>query len=423
MNRDEPFPPSSRPTRGVGLRIGRTFAILAATGTVAVVAGFVVHPTNWLFVILLGAGTFLLVTALAAAWRDWQFAFVIAIGAAMVVAALATQGPTWLVELVLAVGALLSLAAVASRWPDRLFASITATGALLVLVALALLVVVLFSAAWMSIQHFGVRFLTNPIWQEPTSRVPGNVYGIVPMATGTLITSALALLFAVPLSLGTAIFLTQQAPRWLREPVSQLVELLAAIPSVIYGFWGLIVLVPLMRTVIEPLIYNYLYWTGLFQGPITGLDFLTASIVLAVMVIPTITAISREAISAVPTHQKEAALSLGATDWEVTRNAVLPYARAGVFAGVVLGLGRALGETMAVLLLLGNTNQIPHSFFAQGQTIASLLGNQFFEASGPLEHAALVEAGLILLVITLAVNVGARLVFGRLQRGVGVGRE
>lgn len=300
-----------------------------------------------------------------------------------------------------------------------MFAFLTGAGAALVISLLAAFVVVLFFGARRTIDLFGLRFLTINGWHP----APVNVYGVLPFVAGTLLTSAIALFIAIPLSLGASIFLTQQAPRKLRGPVGQLIELLAAIPSIIYGFWGLIVLVPIMRYYIEPTLANWLYWTGWFNGTPTGLDVLTASVILAIMVIPTITAISRDSISSVPIHQKEAALSLGATQWEVTRNAVLPYARGGIFAGVILGLGRALGETMAVTLVIGNTNAVPTSLFSSGQTIASLLANQFAESSGPLETSALIEAGLILLLITLSINVGARFVLARFQRGRGVGRE
>jgi len=312
-----------------------------------------------------------------------------------------------------------------SKWADRAFAALTGTGATLLFALLALFVIVLVIGAGPSIRQFGLHYLTNTVWIPASSNpnIPGNIYGIVPFAVGTLLTSALALLIAIPLSLGAAIFLTQQAPRQLRRAVGQLIELLAAIPSIIYGFWGLIVLVPIMRYDIEPGLYSWLWWTGWFNSSPTGLDVLTASVVLAVMVIPTITAISRDSIAAVPIHQKEAALSLGATNWEVTRNAVLPYARGGVFAAVILGLGRALGETMAVTLVIGNRNVVPNSLLSQGQTIASLLANQFAESSGGLELSALFEAGLFLLLITLAINVCARVVLARFQRGGGAGKE
>jgi len=313
----------------------------------------------------------------------------------------------------------------APKWGDFAFIVLTGLGAGLVLALLAAFVIVLYIGARSTIDLFGFSFLTNQVWipasENPT--IPGNIYGVVPFAVGTLLTSAIALLIAIPLSLGAAIFLTQQAPLKLRGPVGQLIELLAAIPSIIYGFWGLIVLVPIMRYDVEPALVTWLGWTGWFDGSPTGLDVLTASVILAVMVIPTITAISRDSIAAVPVSQREAALSLGATDWEVTRRAILPYARGGVFAGIILGLGRALGETMAVTLVIGGRNAVPTSLLSQGQTIASLLANQFAEASGPLELSALIEAGLILLVITLIINVGARVALYRFQRGQGVGQE
>jgi phosphate transport system permease protein len=295
---------------------------------------------------------------------------------------------------------------------------LTGLGAAGIISLLVALVVLLFNGSKTTIQLLGFTFLYTQIWNPA-----GNVYGVVPFAIGTLLTSGIALLIAIPLSLGAAIFLTQQAPLWLRAPVGQLIELLAAIPSIIYGFWGLIVLVPIMRYDIDPILARYLGWTGFFGGTPIGLDVLTASVVLSIMAIPTITAISRDSIAAVPLSQKEAAISLGATDWEVTSKAVVPYARSGIVAGIVLGLGRALGETMAVTLVIGNKNAIPTSLFSQGQTITSLLANDFFEAVSPRETSALIEAALVLLVITLSINIAGRLVLARFQAGRGVGAE
>jgi phosphate transport system permease protein len=305
-----------------------------------------------------------------------------------------------------------------SKWGDRIFAALTGVAAALVIGIFIAYVVALYYGARTSIDLFGFRFLTTQVWDDTHG-----IYGVVPFAAGTLLTSAVALVIAVPLSLAAAVFLTQQAPQWLRAPVGQLIELLAAIPSIIFGLWGLIVLVPIMRYDVDPFLQSALGWTGWFNGSPTGLDVLTASVVLAVMIIPTITSISRDTVAAVPISQKEAALSIGATDWEVTRHAVLPYARAGIFAGIVLGLGRALGETMAVTLVIGNTNAIPTSLFSPGQTISTLLANQFFEAVNSTERAALIEAGLVLLVITLLVNVVARGILSRFQQGRGVGLE
>jgi phosphate transport system permease protein len=304
-----------------------------------------------------------------------------------------------------------------SRWGDRIFLILTAAAAAGIIVVLVALVVVLWYSARTTIDLYGFKFLYTTTW-NPTATPP--VYGVVPFMVGTLLTSAIALFIAIPLGLGAALFLTQQAPAWLRAPVGQVIELLAAIPSIVYGFWGLIILVPIMRYDIEPVLHTYLGWTGWFGGNPIGLDVLTASIVLSIMAIPTITAISRDSIAAVPLAQKEAALSLGATDWEVTRNAVLPYAKSGIVAGIVLGLGRALGETMAVLLVIGNAPYIPTSLFSQGQTIASLIANDFFEIGGPNELSAILEAGLVLLLITLVINIGARTVLARFQAGQGV---
>ncbi|MGA8664073.1 MAG: phosphate ABC transporter permease subunit PstC [Thermoplasmata archaeon] len=298
---------------------------------------------------------------------------------------------------------------------NRVYAVITGLGAAGVVGLAVVLVVVLYFGAKPTIDLFGFRYLTTRVWAP----APVNNYGIVPFVVGTLVTSTIALLISVPLSLGAAIFLTQHSPTWLRAPVGQVIELLAAIPSIVFGFWGLIVLVPIMRYDIEPQLKVYLGWTGLFAGTPIGLDVLTASVVLSIMTVPTITAISRDSIAAVPISQKEAAISLGATDWEVTRRAVIPYARVGIVAGVILGLGRALGETMAVTLVIGNDNIVPKSLIGQGQTISSLIANQFTEASGPLELSALIEAGLVLLALTLVINIGARVILSRFQVGQG----
>lgn len=307
----------------------------------------------------------------------------------------------------------------APKWGDRIFLVLTLIGALGLAAVIITMVVALVHGATPAIQQVGWAFLYGRTWN------PGAyVYSIIPFIVGTLITSTIALLIAIPLSLGAAIFLTQHAPLWMREPVAQVVQLLAAVPSVVYGFWGLVVLVPLMATDVNPVLANYLGWTGLFGGPHnTGLDILTASLVLSIMTVPTITAISRDAMEAVPRSQKEAAISLGATHWEVTRRSIVPYARSGIVAGIVLGLGRAIGETMAVTMTIGNRNALPLSLFSQAQTIPSLVANDFFEAINPLEIPALMEMALILLAITLGINLGARLILSRLQLGRGVAFE
>jgi len=272
---------------------------------------------------------------------------------------------------------------------------------------------ILITQSHLAFSTYGFGFLVGTRWNiSPTEQV----YGAVPFIADTLITSAIALVIGFPLALGSALFLTTQAPRWLRGPLGTVIELLAAIPSVVYGFWGLIFLGPYMRTTVEPALHRYLGWTGGFNGNETGTDVLTAGVILAIMVIPTISAISRETLAAVPVAQKEAALSLGATDWEVTRTAMLPYARSGVFGATILGLGRALGETMAVTMTIGNHDALPTSFFSQGQTISSLIANELTNSAGPLQYSAIIYAGLILLAISIAVNVVARLLLWRVLR-------
>ena len=304
----------------------------------------------------------------------------------------------------------------ASRWGDLIFRGLTGVGGFALVGLILALIVILYDVSQPTVARFGLSFLWRNQW-DPNR----NFYGVVAIAFDTLVTSAIALLIAVPLSLGAAIFLTQQAPRWLADPVGQVVELLAAVPSVVFGFWGVIVLVPIMRYSIEPALKTSLGWTGLFSETPIGLDILTASVVLSIMIVPTITAISRDSMASVPVEQREGALSLGATDWEATRRVVVPYAQSGVFGGIILGLGRALGETMAVTLVIGNVYKLPLSLFSQGQTMASEIANEFTEASGPLEYSALVETALVLLVITFLVNLGARLVLWRFAKGSRIG--
>ncbi len=296
------------------------------------------------------------------------------------------------------------------RWPDRLFFGIVAAIGLSVIGLAAAIVAILVYGSRYSFQAFGFSFLWGMVW-SPTSNPP--IFGVVPFVIGTLVTSAIALLIAFPLALGSAIFLTTHAPRWLRGPAGTAVELLAAIPSVIYGLWGIYVVHPYMATTVEPALKRYLGFTGLFDGMPIGLDVFTASVILAIMIVPTICAISRDTLAAVPQSQKEAALSLGATDWETTRVAMIPYARSGIIGGTILGLGRAMGETMAVTMVIGNIDKVPTSLFSQGQTIASLIANELLSNNGPLQESAILEAGLILLVIALLVNVVARLLVWR----------
>jgi phosphate transport system permease protein len=293
---------------------------------------------------------------------------------------------------------------------DSIFKAAAALVALGVLVLIGLIVVVLAWSSQEAIGKFGPGFLWGTVWDP----VAGS-FGAAPFITGTLVTSAIALLIGVPISLGIAIFLSELAPSWLRSPLSFLVELLAAVPSVVYGLWGIFVLVPFMRDSVEPGLKSVLGFLPIFQGTPIGVDMLTAGVILAVMIIPTVSAISREALMAVPQNQREAAMSLGATRWETTRVAVLKYARSGIFGAIILGLGRAVGETMAVTMTIGNRNAIGSSLFSQGQTIASLIANNFTEA-GQLELSALIYLGLVLMLISLLINIFARLVIGRLWR-------
>jgi phosphate transport system permease protein len=277
------------------------------------------------------------------------------------------------------------------------------------LALIALLVGVLLYQARFEIHRAGFAFLWGTDW-DPVR----NVYGALPFVFGTVLTSAIALAIAVPLGLGTAIFLSQLAPTRLRVPLSHAVDLLAAVPSIVYGLWAVFVLVPLMGVTVEPALGAATGHSLLFSGTPQGTDVLTASVVLAIMILPTISAISREAMQAVPRVQREVALSLGATRWEATRLAILRPARSGILGGILLGLGRAVGETIAVTMTIGNNPQVTHSLFAQGQTIASLIANDLTSA-GPPETSALVEVGLILLGITFLINIIARVFIHRIR--------
>ncbi|MGC2289977.1 MAG: phosphate ABC transporter permease subunit PstC [Thermoplasmata archaeon] len=301
---------------------------------------------------------------------------------------------------------------------DLSFLGLTLLVAVGILVLLTTFILVLLHGAQLTIVRYGLALLGESKWAPST-----NHFGLLPFIVGTILTSAIALVIAVPLSIGIAVFLSELAPRWISDPLGYLVELLAAIPSVIYGLWGIFILIPYMRTTIDPALesLNNAAEKGLhisiplFSGPILGSGILTAGVILAIMIIPTISAISKEALRAVPQVQREAALGLGATGWEATRLSVLSYARIGIVGAIILGLGRAVGETMAVTMVIGNSDFIPKTLFSQGQTIASLIANEFLsEASSPLAASAFLEAALVLLIITLAINVGARLLVWRL---------
>ena len=296
---------------------------------------------------------------------------------------------------------------------DRLYQATITFFALCVPLLLALIAIEIVVAAWPALREFGFGFLTSSEWDPVNDR-----YGALPAIYGTLVTSAMALIIATPLALGVAIFLSEFSPPRIRQPLAFLVDLLAAIPSVVYGLWGIKVLVPLLREHVMPLIADTLGLKVLpiFAGPKYGVSLFAAGIILAIMILPYISAVAREILLAVPRSQREAALALGATRWEMIWGAVLPYAKSGIIGGIILGLGRALGETMAVTLVIGNAPEISSSLFAPGYTMASQIANQFNEASGRMEPAALMALGFVLFTITLIVNAVARWLVWRVSR-------
>ena len=296
---------------------------------------------------------------------------------------------------------------------DRVYRVVTTGFALCIPLLLGLMALEVARAGWPALRQFGLSFLTSSTWDP----VAGE-FGAAPAVFGTIVTSIIALVIATPLALGAAIFLAEFAPAWLRQPVAFLVDLLAAIPSVVYGLWGIFVLVPLLRQHVMPFISDTLGLGhfALFAGPAYGNSILAAGAILAIMVLPYIAAVSREVLLAVPRSQREAALALGATRWETIVGAVLPYARVGIFGGIILGLGRALGETMAVTMVIGNTHEISASIFHPGYTMASLIANEFSEATGDLHLSALMAVGFVLFVVTLIVNAIARWLVWRTSR-------
>ncbi|HYF58747.1 MAG TPA: phosphate ABC transporter permease subunit PstC [Burkholderiaceae bacterium] len=284
---------------------------------------------------------------------------------------------------------------------DRWFEGTTFVFAALVLLALVGILVSLLVEAWPAFRTFGPGFLVGTTWSPAD-----DVYGAVIAIYGTLVTSAIALLFAVPISFGIAVFLTETCPMWLRRPLGTAIELLAGVPSIIYGIWGLFVLAPLLQEHVQP----WLIATGLpiFSGPPLGIGVFTAGMVLALMVIPFTASVMRDVFETVPPVLKESAYGLGCTTWEVVRNVVLPYTRVGAIGGIMLGLGRALGETMAVTFVIGNANRLAPSLFAPGNSIASTLANEFAEADPVLHVPALFALGLLLFVITFFVLAAAK---------------
>ncbi len=301
---------------------------------------------------------------------------------------------------------------------DILFRNITRLSAFAVLVLLVAIIVSLIIGSVPSIKTFGFQFLTSAEWNPVT-----NEFGALVPIVGTLVTSAIALLIAIPVSFGIALFLTELSPRWLRRPLGIAIELLAGIPSIIYGIWGLFVFAPLFANYVQPWLIEKLgplpIFGPLFQGIPMGIGVLTAGIILAIMVIPFISSVMRDVFEVVPTLLKESAYGLGATTWEVMWNVVLPYTKIGVAGGIMLGLGRALGETMAVTFVIGNAHQLSASLLMPGNSISSALANEFNEAVGELYTSALVELGLILFLITFIVLSLARYMLHMLTKREG----
>jgi phosphate transport system permease protein len=286
-----------------------------------------------------------------------------------------------------------------TRVGDQLFRWLTLAMGFSVVVLVILVGWQLGQGSQLAIRKFGFHFLTTSTWDPVAEQ-----FGALPFIYGTAVSSLIALIIAVPLSIATALYLTELAPLWIRQPLVSLIEMLAAIPSVILGLWGIFVMIPWLRSHAFPWLKAVLGWTPFFSGPIYGPGMLAGGIIIAIMILPIITSVSREILRSVPNLQREAAYALGATRWEVTRIAVLSYAKNGLFGAVVLGLGRALGETMAVTMVIGNTPQIKASLFAPGYTLASVIANEFTEATTDMYLQALFLLGLVLFAVTILAN-------------------
>jgi len=296
---------------------------------------------------------------------------------------------------------------------DTTFRSLVFACAISLLVIVGLILYELVRQSSLSRHQFKLSFITTSMWNPVSGE-----FGALPFIYGTVVSSLLGLLIAVPLSMGTALFLTELCPPFLRRIFGTIVELLAAIPSVIYGLWGLFVLAPVLRAYVQPWLARYFGWTGLFSGTPYGIGMLTAGIILAIMILPIVASVTREVILAVPRNQREAVLALGATKWEVLRMGVLRNARVGILGAIILGLGRAIGETMAVTMVIGNRPEIAKSLFAPGYTLASVIANEFSEATDDLYLSSLIEIALVLFVITLIVNALAGLLVWSITRGM-----
>jgi phosphate transport system permease protein len=298
------------------------------------------------------------------------------------------------------------------KFADGAFGGLMLVCALSIFVIVLLIVFVLIDSSKLSIHTFGWKFFTGQVW-DPVS----GDFGALPFIYGTVVSSLLAVFMAVPLALAVSIFLLDICPPFLRGPISFLTELLAAIPSVVYGLWGVFVLVPIIRDQAGPVLIKFFGWTGLFTNPNFGVGMFAASVILAIMIFPVISSISRDVMRAVPTSQREAALALGATRWEMLRMSVLRNARIGIVGSVILGLGRALGETLAVTMVIGNHPDIVKNLLAPAYTLSSVIANEFTEATGDLYLSALIEIGLALFLVTIVVNAIARLLVWAVTRG------
>ena len=300
---------------------------------------------------------------------------------------------------------------------DRIFNVVVTLAAVCIPLLLIGIFVLLLLDAFPAVVRFGMGFLFSSEWDPVAEK-----FGAASYAFGTVITSVLGVLIAAPIGVAAAVFVAEYAPRWLGEPVSFLITLLAAIPSIIYGLWGFFIMAPVMRSAVEPFLKNTLgnipVLGALFSGPAVGRDLLVAGVILAIMILPTITTVSREILRAVPNTQREGMLALGATRWETIQKAVLPYARTGIAGAIVLGLARALGETMAVTMVIGSSStRITPSLFTPGYTLASAIANQFTEADKPIYFSAIVEIALVLLLVAALMNVAARLLVWSVARG------
>ncbi|TGP24977.1 MULTISPECIES: phosphate ABC transporter permease subunit PstC [unclassified Mesorhizobium] len=301
---------------------------------------------------------------------------------------------------------------------DTIFRTATRLSAILVLVLLGGVAISLIAGSWEALSKFGFSFLTTESWNPVTEN-----FGALAPIYGTIVTSAIAILIAVPIGIGIAVFLTELCPRPLRRPIGIAVELLAGIPSIIYGIWGLFVFAPFLQTTVQPFIIGLFHGipglSSLFAGPPYGIGLLTSSLILAIMVLPFITSITKDVFDTVPAVLKESAYGIGCTTWEVTRRVTIPYTRVGIMGGVMLGLGRALGETMAVTFVIGNAHRISASLFAPGTTISATIANEFTEADGELYTSSLVSLGLILFIITFIILALARYMLLRIDSRTG----